>query len=643
MLPPHLTAPDKYRPDIDGLRAIAIIPVVFYHADFPGFSGGFVGVDVFFVISGFLITALLFNEAVATGSVSLSTFYARRVRRLMPASLLVVVVTVLLGALFMPPASVEQRSLARSAMALAFFVSNFYFFTMTEGYFDDPSFTLPLLHTWSLAVEEQYYLVWPLIMLLLFHFFRTSQEEGRMRRRVQVALVMMGTVSLALCVASTPNARSFAFYLLPSRVWEFALGGLVGLSGAAFQARLRGWGNALAVVGLALIVASVLLFDTSTPFPGWAATLPVSGSAALIAGMTANRQGVVSRLLACRPMVFIGLLSYSWYLWHWPLLSLYRIHHLGDRDVTANVVLVTLALGLAWLTYVWVERPIRVRRPWLFLGVRPTLLAGGAMSMMMLFTAAGLWAWRYHQGSTESYRWVMEARSDRVRNPLDCSIPARPAGDLPFEECSSGADKHHPRILLWGDSHALHLLPMLTEAFPDRAVYQLTRPACMPLIVQESSTSEANSCLEFNQRVLQEILALKKNGLESVVIAARWALYFGYPAVPDVRQAGGSVQADAAIMAQLRADVQGRVDATLAALERAGLRVLVIAPIPGLAYSAPQCIALRGEAQCHASRQSNQTALMDATAALAEIVIRHPNTRLIEPIANSLTEQEDYV
>ncbi|MCP5247116.1 MAG: acyltransferase [Candidatus Accumulibacter sp.] len=627
---PSDPTPAKYRPDIDGLRAVAIISVAFYHARFPGFSGGFVGVDVFFVISGFLITALLFNEAAATGRLGLAAFYARRVRRLMPAGLIVLAVTILLAAFFMPPASDEQRSLARSAMAVAFFSSNIFFYATTGGYFDAPSFSMPLLHTWSLAVEEQYYLIWPLLMLLVVRFSRQSPVADSLRVRVVLALCVMFVLSLALSIGMSQDHQNFAFYLLPARVWEFAIGGMVGLVGTGFLARLTRWGEALAMLGLGLIVYSVAAFDDSTPFPGSAAILPVFGAALLIVGMTANEQGIVRRLLASRPLVSIGLLSYSWYLWHWPLLSLYRIYNLGSQSLLANALALSVALVLAWLTYVWIERPVRMRRTFLFGGVRTTLLAGGAISLATLLMSAGLWAWRDHQKSADSYRWIEMARADRPRFLAACSRPERPVAGLPLEECGHGPDKKHPKILLWGDSHAQHLLPMLTEVFSDVAVYELTMPTCVPFFDLESPPSTTSSaCIAFNQRVLEEILELKEIGLEGVVIAARWPLHFSYRSFSTADQADGEPPPDATTMAQVRADMQASLAATLGALEDLGLRVLVIAPTPQLVYSAPQCLALREKDHCHAPRALNDALLADTTEALAEVVAQQRNARLI--------------
>ncbi|MER2516583.1 MAG: acyltransferase family protein [Candidatus Accumulibacter phosphatis] len=632
MTPQSQKTPSRYRPDIDGLRAIAIIAVVFYHAGFPGFPGGFVGVDVFFVISGFLITALLFNEAAATGRLSLSAFYARRVRRLLPAALIVVAVSLLLGAFVMPPASDEQRSLARSAMAVAFFASNFFFFTTTGGYFDAPSFTMPLLHTWSLAVEEQYYLIWPLLMLLVFRFFRGTATESTMRARVVWALGVMSLISLAVSIGMTPEQQSFSFYLLPARVWEFAIGGVVGLAGSALCARLRSWGEGFAVLGLVLIVYSVVMFNDGTPFPGSAAIFPVCGTALLIIGMTANEHGIVRRVLASRPLVFIGLLSYSWYLWHWPLLSFYRIYSLGARSLAANALAITAALVLAWLTYVWIERPARMYRRGPFRSIRATLFTGGAICLLTLSLSAGLWAWRHHQQSADAYQWIKTARADRPSFVAACSQPERPpVADLPLDECTYGPHKQQPKLLLWGDSHAHHFLPMLTAAFPDVAVYELTMPRCVPLFGPESEKlTPFKSCNEFNQRALQEILALREIGLEGVVISARWPLHFGHRSFATIDQQRGALELDSERLAQLRAQMQTSLERTLGTLESIGLRVLVIAPTPQLVYSAPQCLALRGEADCHAPRALNDELLDDTRMALAEVVARHRDVRLLQ-------------
>ncbi len=635
------SAERKYRPDIDGLRAIAIISVIAYHAGMPGFSGGFVGVDIFFVISGFLITALLFNEAMAAGGrVHLGAFYARRVRRLMPAGLLVVAVTLVLGAFALSPASDEQRNLARMAIAYSYFGSNFYFFRTTGGYFDAPSFSLPLLHTWSLAVEEQYYLIWPLITVLIFRLAGGQRTERFMRTRSMWVLGALLIASLALSIGTTRAHQNFAFFLLPTRVWEFAIGGIIGLAGMTFYSRLRRRGEGLAIVGLVLVIYSIVALDHNIPFPGWIAILPVFGTALLIVGLTANEGGQVRRLLSSRPMVFIGLLSYSWYLWHWPLLSLYRMHNLGVQDVTANALIVVIALVLAWLTYILVEHPIRARRPGPFRGVRSTLFIGLGMMLASLLMGNMLKWWRDYQAGLEQHQAIVMARSDVSPYRKTCTLNAfKPIGELPTEECMHGPDKKRPKILLWGDSHADHVMPMLMEAFPDVAIYQLTMMGCPPAIGYESHVPATSPyCAEFNQRVLQKIQELQKDGLQGVVISARWPIYLWERSI-SVSEKQLDTVGDPQKMATARTEMQARFDATLTALEHAGVRVLVLTPNPEMIYLPHLCIGLGKGSLCDVPRAVIDTLLGNAMAALAEVVSRHPNARLAQIIDFFCDEQ----
>jgi len=620
-----------YRPDIDGLRAIAILSVVFNHAGFAGFSGGFVGVDVFFVISGYLITALLFNELSATGHLSLSAFYARRVRRLMPASTIVVATTLLLGAFFMPQGFDEQGALAKSAKALTYFWSNFYFFKHTGGYFDAPSYSLPLLHTWSLSVEEQYYLVWPLLTLVIFRFFGGANEVVA-RRRVILTLGVMLVASFILCVVTTADQQSFAFFLLPSRVWEFAAGGIIGLLGRDVYARLVKGGDLLAAAGLALVVYAIVALDHHAVFPGWVALLPVAGSVLLIVGMTANDQGLVRRMMACRPMVAIGLLSYSWYLWHWPLLSLYRVYNLGDQDILSNGLLLLLALFLAWLTYIGVERPIRLHRPWVFSRVRSTLVMGVVLSLAVFLMASGLRGWNKHQRLASDYKAYHQAREDSPPYSKGCALPGdRPVTELPQGDCVHGPVADKPRVLLWGDSHADHMMPMVMSAFPEEAVYQLTMPGCVPVAGYEGQgPTSPRQCPAFNRRVLDALPDLKRRGLQGVVISARWPSYLWQPAISRSEQMADEPPVDTAKQRQARAAFQAGLERTLGELDQVGLRVIVLAPTPELVYPAPQCLSLGRAGYCDVARSLNDALLKDATAALEEVVARHPNARVID-------------
>jgi hypothetical protein len=431
--------------------------------------------------------------------------------------------------------------------------------------------------------------------------------------------------------------------MLPARVWEFAIGGALGIAAPVFFCRLRRWGGILALSGLGLIVGSVGFLDTTVAFPGWAATAPVLGSAFLLAGMTADEGCQVRRLLASKPLVFVGLLSYSWYLWHWPLLSTYRIYNLGFQSVGANVAIVLAALALAWLTYVLVENPIRVRRPGPFRGVRTTLLMGLGIALATVAAGTALREWAQFQREMDAYRPLLLARWDLPSNWARCLFGVtREFETLPRHECVEGTAGQDPRIILWGDSHAATLIPMLTRAFPDVAVYQLTMGGCPPVLGYEAQLPGVpKSCREFNRLVMQEIVDLAKKGLEGVVVSARWNMHLRRRSLALSEVQPNAVD-DPQALAKLRAEMAARFDETLGMLEQTGVRVLVIASNPEFIYPPQQCLGLRRGALCDAPRAANEALLGDGTAVLAEAVRRHPNARLAELMDFFCDEQTCY-
>jgi len=301
------TSSFKYRPDIDGLRAVAVLPVLFYHAKL-GCSGGFVGVDVFFVISGYVISSLILKE-LAAGTFSMVNFWERRIRRILPALSLVVAAVLAMGWLFFLPE--DFQILGNSVMAQSVMAANFYFWKGGTNYFAHSFDTKPLLHTWSLAVEEQFYLLFPLLMAFLF---RTKPKA--LRHWILGIAVVSLVVSVIGCY-STNNHRS-TFYLLPSRIWELLTGALLALNRGRFSTNpLKRESSGF--LGLALIAWSIFAYDDDTRFPGLAALPPCLGAALIIAS-SETKSSIIGRLLSFKPFVFIGLVSYPLYLWHWPLL-----------------------------------------------------------------------------------------------------------------------------------------------------------------------------------------------------------------------------------------------------------------------------------------------------------------------------------
>lgn len=362
-----------YRREIDGLRALAVLPVVLFHAGIPGFAGGYVGVDVFFVISGFLITGIMLG-GLESGGLALGEFYERRARRILPALAVVMTASLVAGHLTLMPD--EHKNLGQSLVATSLFSNNI-LLALTTGYWDLAAEFKPLLHTWSLGVEEQYYLLAPIAFVAAWRFAP---------RALPLLLAMVAASSLAFCIWLARWSPDWAFYSLPSRAWEIAVGGL-----AAFSARrpesalaptpLR---QLLGLAGLCLIVVPMLLVGGPAPSPVAAALAPVAGTVLVL--LHAREGTVVHALLGSRLPVAIGLASYSIYLWHQPILAFLRATSAEPPGMPARLLASLAVLGVAALSYRWVERPFRDRR---FLTRRAVL--GGAAGVSLAFVAVGAW------------------------------------------------------------------------------------------------------------------------------------------------------------------------------------------------------------------------------------------------------------
>lgn len=350
---------EDFRPDIEGLRAVAVGLVLAYHAGVPGATGGYVGVDVFFVVSGFLITGLLLRERTKTGTVSLSAFYARRARRLLPAAALAIVLTVIASALVLPP--LRAAATAADGVAAGLYASNIRFALKATDYLQSELAPSPLLHLWSLGVEEQFYLFWPALLLV------ATRARDDVVRRAGWVIAAVIVASFGLSVWLTSVAAPWAFFSLPTRAWELGLGALLAV-GAGRLPRLPGM---LAVsagwIGLAMIIASAVVIHTSTPFPGIAALLPTVGTAlTLLPGMR-NQSSAPVRLLGWSPLRVLGRISYSVYLWHWPLIVL-PLAVANRLPLAVRLGLAVLAIVVGYASERWVEAPIRHGR---FVSIRP--------------------------------------------------------------------------------------------------------------------------------------------------------------------------------------------------------------------------------------------------------------------------------
>ncbi|KAA0103216.1 acyltransferase family protein [Mycolicibacterium sp. P1-5] len=352
----------RFRADIEGLRAIAVLAVVLFHAEVPGIGGGFVGVDVFFVISGFLITGLLWREANSTGTVRLRGFYGARARRLLPASALVGVATAIGAAVLLPP--LQARTAFGDGIASALYVSNYRFLLQGVDYSAPYLPPSPFLHYWSLGVEEQFYLVWPALILSTAWLIRRVRRRTRTQATTSqgpyvVILAIVAAASLALSLVTSYFAPFVAFFSLPTRAWQLAVGGLIALTAGHWR-RLSSRAAAITgCAGLAVILVTCNQLSASTLYPGTAALLPTLGAALVIgAGCAAPAQGC-SRFLGSAPMRAVGRISYSWYLWHWPVLIFAPLIFGHGLGLAGRLTAAVLSAGLAVLTLRFIENPLR--------------------------------------------------------------------------------------------------------------------------------------------------------------------------------------------------------------------------------------------------------------------------------------------
>jgi peptidoglycan/LPS O-acetylase OafA/YrhL len=352
------TAPGdrKFRPDVEGLRAVAVGLVVLYHANVPGVGGGYIGVDVFFLISGFVITGLLLRERAERGTTRLIEFYARRARRIIPAATVVIIATVIAAYHWL--GFIRAGQVANDARAAALFVANFHFIALGTNYITAQRPPSPLQNLWTLSVEEQFYAVYPTIVLLLAVVLRRVD----FRHKLAAALAVAVAGSLYWSIHLTAVDENRAFFSPFTHAWELALGGLVAVASTKLSELPRSIAAGLTWLGLAAIVAAAFIFDSATAYPGSAALLPVVGTALVIAGGAAVPALGAELVLGLRPVRWLGRLSYSLYLWHWPVLTIAAEKTGKTLSVWRNLVLVLLALGLSIATYVVVENPIRHSR-----------------------------------------------------------------------------------------------------------------------------------------------------------------------------------------------------------------------------------------------------------------------------------------
>jgi len=444
------TAPEdrKFRPDVQGLRAVAVALVVLFHAHVPGLGGGYVGVDVFFVISGFVITGVLLREHASTGSTSILSFYGRRVRRILPAATLVIIASVVASYIVLGPLSGNQT--AGDARWASVFLINVHFATNGTNYLSSQLPPSVLQNYWSLAVEEQFYLVYPTIFLVV----AAISSHLSLRRRLGVVLGLAVIVSFVASVLQTSNNATAAYFSPLPRVWELALGGVVAISTTHLRRLPALTASVLSWLGLAAVLLAAFVFSSTTPYPGWAVALPVLGTALVIAAGVAAPAHGAERVLGLRPFQWLGLVSYSLYLWHWPVLTLATERRSsGSLPVSDALLWVVLSLMLAILTYLLIENPIRHSA--LLIGKRWASLALGACLIAASLTVATVELNRHDSGVLATPGLAHLATGDACPTPTQPELQGL---------MGSGRKADHrilARILLVGDSTACTMLPGL--------------------------------------------------------------------------------------------------------------------------------------------------------------------------------------
>jgi len=451
-----------YRPDIEGLRGLAVCLVVAFHSSEKWFHGGFIGVDVFFVISGYLITGLLVREIEETGRLSFAGFYARRARRLLPASALVLLATILACNLLLSPS--QQYRLGESASRTALYISNFWFLRQSTDYFAPAIASNPFLHTWSLAVEEQFYLVWPALVLL-------GLRGRRPRRTLLAIMVLIAAASLVVCLRFTGTLGPWTFFSPFARAWEFAIGGITLLL-TTREVRVSGALGVLSSwLGLAAILVTAMLAQGEHGWPDWQSLILVLGTAAILYFRVPHAGA--ARILELPVAQWIGRLSYSWYLWHWPLLALIVAMHPGlgfARHILAVLLCVVGSLGLAAATHTFFENPIRFSR---YLAPRRALSLAG-VGLVTVITAGSALIWQ-RSASLEQGRM---AEATKV-GPRDV-CPGVDFQSTEVVECVGGNSASRITMVLFGDSHAGQWFPAFEQMASDRGwrLVLIRKPAC---------------------------------------------------------------------------------------------------------------------------------------------------------------------
>ncbi len=555
----------NYRPEVDGLRAIAIVPVLFFHAGFQFFHGGFLGVDIFFVISGYLITSILLTEHLAD-NFSITRFYERRIRRIMPALFLVMFCSLLAAWWIMPPSILKEYSHSLGAVIL--FISNFYFI-FKSGYFDTDVDLNPMLHTWSLAVEEQYYVVFPLLVAILWRF----------RVRFQLAalvILLLGSIFLANELSAT-NANA-SFYLPFTRAWELLFGALVAYAHVHGKYKLfqkDGWSQLLSIVGVVLLILSFTFINKETSHPSFITLMPVLGTALIL--QFADGSTVVGRMLANSWLVFVGLISYPLYLWHQPIFAFLRLQAVESPGAMHYAIGILVSLGLAWLTTHYVERFTRSKQHF----SRKQIFAGAGVSSLLVVVLC--LAIHYTDGFSQRTGKLAVTFGGIDRQPECFNLNAAHEPETDKWGCDiNAAAGNRIAFMAVGDSHNLSLLPAFEWMAKEANVrgFFTGYQGCPPLLgvyLVNRKDQFAQECFALNEKIAR---FAKLNHVQDVYLVARWTYYTDGDYTSGRLRYIGLQPETKATMENSRLAFSEAINKTAALYQQMGIRLHVVRQVP---------------------------------------------------------------
>ena len=513
----------SYRPDIDGLRTIAITSVVLFHASFTWMSGGFIGVDVFFVISGYLITRLLIDEAESTGEISFLKFYSKRIKRLFPALIFLLISILFIWGLVFIGNPERTKHLLRSIRYGIFGFANLFFLKNSGGYFDANTEEMPLLHFWSLGVEEQFYLIWPLLIFLVLKIGKPQ----RVLLGSRILLLSIILISFVYCeYLLSSSQQNTSFYSVFARAWELSVGGIIYLFETNIRIPAKRAREGLSILAIGSLLLSFVMYSSDTRFPGFLALLPTLSTAILI--VTAlQEQTLVSRFLSLKPIVYVGQLSYGWYLWHWPLLVFLRLSHHGEiPPLSERIFAIVGSLLLSAFSFHVIEKPFRSGR-WIQKFRTKTVIVAAILTGLMVILVSQLLLKIEDRGMTDEWRGILELANERTPYRFDCDFSIASRSD---PRCVANLEGEESYIVVWGDSHAQAFFPVFEELARDlgkRAIL-LANSAVPPLLgiekIYYQNKSESLDVESYQKRILS---SLDPSKIYKIVLIARWPAYLG--------------------------------------------------------------------------------------------------------------------